>query len=148
MRKSKIFVCLIVQRHTILCCKHIFSVVTLRMVNVYTILGPIEIIDGFGNAIIVLLNDTILHIKDALLSNRSKRNLLSFGDVLRNRYHFETINKQNKVCLYITSYKISLKTIHEKLEASPMSLYCVLIQAIESYVIMSWRLINPDEFGL
>ena len=43
---------------------------------------------------------------------------------------------------------MGLKTIHEKLEASSMGLYCVMIKAVETYSTISWRLINPDQFGL
>ena len=72
----------------------------------------------------------VLFIEDALLSNRLNKNLLSFRDVLRKRYHLDIVNEQNKKCLYITSYKMGLKTIHEKPEAFAMSLYCVTIQDI------------------
>ena len=82
--------------HTIPCGKYIFSNVILHKVNVQTILGHAEIIDSFGNATIVLRNDTTLHIEDTLLSSRSKRNLLSFKDVHRDGYHLETMNEQNK----------------------------------------------------
>ena len=43
---------------------------------------------------------------------------------------------------------MGLKTIHEKLEASSMGLYCVMIKAVETYSTISWRLVNPDQFGL
>ena len=91
---------------------------------------------------------TILHIENAFLSSRSKRNLLSFKDVRRNGYHVETIYEQNKEYIGITSYKMGLKTIHEKLEASSMGLYCVMIKAVETYSTIPWRLVNPDQFGL
>ena len=47
------------------------------------------------------------------------------------------VNKQKKECLYIISYKMGLKTIHEKPEAYAMDLHCVPIQAIESYATIS-----------
>ncbi|XP_017982368.1 PREDICTED: uncharacterized protein LOC108663281 [Theobroma cacao] len=80
--------------------------------------SPVGIIDGLGNATIVLPNGTTLHIEDALLSSRSKKNLLSYKDVRRTGHHLETIDEQNKEFLCITSYKMGQKTIHEKLEAS------------------------------
>ena len=43
---------------------------------------------------------------------------------------------------------MGLKTIHEKLEASSMGLYYVMIKAVETYSTISWRLVNPDQFGL
>ena len=121
---------------------------TLRKVNVHTISGPVKMIDGSGNATIMLSNGTILHIEDALLSTKIKRNLLSFKDVRRNGYNLETIIEADIDCLCIISYKMGIKTIHEKIKASISGLYCVPIRAIESYATMSWKLINPDEFGL
>ena len=46
--------------------------------NVNTISGPVETIKGSENAMIILPNCTTLYLEDALLSNRSKRNLLTF----------------------------------------------------------------------
>ena len=43
---------------------------------------------------------------------------------------------------------MGLETIHEKLEASSMGLYCVMIKGVETYSTISWRLVNPDQFGL
>ena len=134
--------------HTIFRSRHFFSSMTLRKAHVHTIYGPIPIIDGFGNATIVLAKGTIPHIENAFLSSRSKRNLLSFKDVRRNGYHVEIIYEQNKEYIGITSYKMGLKTIHEKLEASSMGLYCVMIKAVETYSTISWRLVNPNQFGL
>ena len=123
--------------HSILKDKNYFSTMTLRKVNVHTISGPIEMIDGSGNATIMLPNGIILHIENALLSTKIKRNLLSFKNVRRNGYHLETINDNDIDCLYIISYKIGIKTIHEQLKASISGLYCVPIRAIESYASMS-----------
>ena len=134
--------------HTIFRSRHFFSSMTLHKTHVHTISGPIPIIDGFGNATIVLPKGTILHIENAFLSSRSKRNLLSFKDVRRDGYHVETIYEQNKEYIGITSYKMGLKTIHEKLEASSMGLYCVMIKAVETYSTISWRLVNSYQFGL
>ena len=100
--------------HTIFRSRHFFSSMTLRKTHVHTISGPIPIIDGFGNATIVLPKGTILHIENAFLSSRSKRNLLNFKDVRRNGYHVETIYEQNKEYIGITSYKMGLKTIQRR----------------------------------
>ena len=43
---------------------------------------------------------------------------------------------------------MGLKTIHEKLEASSVGLYCIMIKAVETYSTISWRLVNPNKFGL
>ena len=80
-------------RQIILCGKHFFSYVTLRKTNVHILLDPVEIIDGFGNATIILSNGITLHVNDALLKSKLKRNLLSFQDVLRKEYHLETMNE-------------------------------------------------------
>ena len=124
--------------HTTLCGNHFFSSVTLRKANVHRMLGPVEIIDCSRNTIIVLPNCTTLHIEDALLSGRLKRNLLNFKVVHYNGYHLETVNEQNKECLYINSYKMAQNTILEKFEALVMELYCVFILAIKSYSTMFW----------
>ena len=73
--------------HSILKDKNYFSTMTLRITNIHTISGPVEMIDGSGNATIMLPNDTILHIEDAVLSTKTKRNLLSFKDVRDRRAH-------------------------------------------------------------
>jgi len=134
--------------HTILCGKHFCSNVTLRKENVQITSSPVNIIDGYGTATVILPNGTTLYLEDALLSGRSKRNLLSYKDVRRNGYHLETANEQNKEFLCITSYMMGQKTIHEKLEASSMGLYFVPIRVIESYATMPWKLMNPDVFEL
>ena len=105
--------------------KNYFSTMTLRKTNIHTISGPVEMINGFGNATIMLPNGTILHIKDALLSTKTKRNLLSFKDVRRNGYYLQTIIEADINCLCIISYKMGIKTIHKKIKASISGLYCV-----------------------
>ena len=59
--------------HSILMDKNYFSSMTLRKANVHTISGPVEMIDGSENTTIMLPNDTMLHIKDALLSTKTKK---------------------------------------------------------------------------
>ena len=66
---------------------------TLHKENAHIISDPVEIIDGSGNATIVLSECTNLYIEDVLLSSRSKMNLLNFRDVLRNGYHIDTVNE-------------------------------------------------------
>ncbi|KAI3457947.1 hypothetical protein Pfo_014610 [Paulownia fortunei] len=95
--------------------------------------SPIEIIDGSGNVIIILLIGTTLQIENALLSDRSKRNLLSFKGVRHNGYYLEILIENNKKCICITSYEMKKRTIHEKFEATASGLYC---------------LVNPKIFGL
>ena len=63
--------------YIIFCCKEYFSNLILRKSNVHTISGPVKIIEGSMNATIILPKGSTWHLKDALLSSRSKRNLLS-----------------------------------------------------------------------
>ena len=139
MIEKKKDVCLLdsATTHSILKDKNYFSTMTLRKANVHTISGSVEMIDGSGNATIMLPNGTTLHIEDALLSAKTKRNLLSFKDVPRNGYHLKTINENDIDCLYITSYKMRIKIIYEKLIASNSGLYCVFIRVIESNATIS-----------
>ena len=140
---------LIVQQHIqILSGKEYFLNLTLCKVKVYTISGLIKIIKGSENTMIILPNSTTLHLKDALLSSRSKKNLFSFQDARCSGYHLETLNADNIDSLCIISYKMGIKTIHEKLETSNWGLYYVPIRYIKSDATMSWKLVNPDEFGL
>ena len=152
MIEKKEDVCLLdsITTHSILRDKNYFSSMTLRKVNFHSISGPIEMIDDFRNATIMLPNGTTLHIDDALLSTKTKRNLLGFKDIRHNGYHLETIIEYDIDCLCIISYKIGIKTIHEKIKASISGLYCVPIRAIESYANMSWKLINSMnlDFGM
>ena len=119
-----------------------------RKATVSIISSPVEIIDNSRNAIIILPNDTTLHIDNALLSTKIKRNLLSFKDTRYIGYQLETINENEIDCLCIISYKMGIKTIHEKLKTSISRLYCAPIRAIEFYANMSWKVLKPDEFGL
>ena len=122
--------------HTIINGKFFFSNLTLHKANVQTISSSIEIIDCSGKATIILSNGTTLYFEDTLLSNRSKKNLLSFKDVRRNGYHLEIINENNNNCLCFTSYKMG-RTIHWKLDTLISRLYCAPIRVIESYTTMS-----------
>ena len=139
MIEKKDNICLLdsAMTYSILNGKNYFSSLTLCKANVHTISSPVEMIDGSGNAIIMLPNDTILHIEDALLSTKTKKNLLSFKNVCRNGYYLETIIEADIDCFCIIFYKMCIKTIHEKIKASISRLYCVPIRAIKSYAIMS-----------
>ena len=68
--------------------------------NVNTILGPIDLIQGSGKAIIILPSETKIQINDVLYYAKSKWNLLSFKDIRQNGYHIETMtdgsNWENK----------------------------------------------------
>ena len=58
-----------------------FSNFTLAQSNVHTISGPVNLIKGSSKATIILPKGTKLQIEDALYSNKSSRNLLSFKNI-------------------------------------------------------------------
>ena len=134
--------------HTILNDKAFFTSVTLRKSQVKTLAGPVELIDGFGTASLVLPHGTVLHLEDALLSGRSRRNLLSFRDVRLNGYHIETLLENGIEFLCVTSQKQGNRVILEKLEMDSFGLYTIPVRAHESYATKFWRLVDPDIFGL
>ena len=114
--------------HTILRDKKYFSNLTLVPFNVQTILSPVDLIKGFIRAIIVLSNDTMFQIDDALYSNKSNRNLLSFKNIRRNVYYIETMNHNRNEYLLITGQKQILK----QLIYSSYVLYQTTIRPLES----------------
>ena len=81
--------------HTILRNKKYFSTLMMKRINVSTISGSTNIIEGSGRATIKLPWGTEIKIIDALYSPLSQRNLLSFKDIRNNGYHIETINEEN-----------------------------------------------------
>ena len=99
--------------HTILRDQKYFSHITLDEVNVKTILGLADLIDGSGRATIMLPCGTIFHINDVLYSVRSRRNLLSFKDIRHNGYHIETTYDNSKEYLCITHIVSSQKLVVE-----------------------------------
>ena len=116
--------------HTILQDKRHFLDLALTNVNVSTISGTANLIEGSERANIMLPNGTMFHINNALYSNKSIRNLLSFKDIRRNGYHIETINEGNIECLYNTSIVFGKKLITEKVSAFSFGLYHTNIKSI------------------
>ena len=84
---------------------------TLIKVNVSIISSITNLVGGYGKANIILSNRTRLHINYALYSSKSRKNLLSFKYIRRNRYHIETINEDNLEYLYIISIMSGQKLI-------------------------------------
>jgi len=117
----------------------------MREVNVSTISGTTNIIEGFRRASILLPRGTRLHIKNAFYSPKSNRNLLSFKDIRLNGYHIETNNEGDIEYLYITRIESNKKCILEKLLAFSYGLYYTYINAIEMHVIVSQKLRNKNE---
>ena len=110
---------------------------TLIKSNVSTISGTTNLVKGSRIANITLPNGTRFHINDALYSSKSRRNLLNFKDIRRNRYHIETMNKDNVEYIYSTSIISSQKLIMEKLLAFSFRLYHTIIKLMLSYVVMN-----------
>ena len=145
LKKNEDDVCLVdcATTHTILRDKGYFLELTLIKVNVSTISGTTNLVEGSGKANITLQNGTRFHINDALYSSKSRRNLLNFKDIRRNRYHIETMNKDNVEYIYSTSIISGQKLIMEKLPTFSSGLYHTTIKSIESYVVMNQKFNDP-----
>ena len=134
--------------HTILRDKKYFSNFTLAQSNVYIVSGPVNLIKGSDKATIILPKGNKLQIEDALYSNKSSRNLLSFKDIRRNRYHIETMNHDANEYLLITSIIFGQKCILEQLSSLSCRLYQTTIRSIESYVVMNQKFNDSNAFLL
>ena len=89
--------------HTILRDKKYFSNFTLAQSNVHTISGPVDLIKGSGRATIILPKSTKFQIEDALYSNKSSRNLLSFKDIRRCKTReIPIFGKKGKIVISVT----------------------------------------------
>ena len=130
--------------HTILLDKKYFSNLTLVPFNVQTISDPIDLIKGFGRATIVLPNGTKFQIDDALYSNKSNRNLLSFKDIHRIGYHIENMSHNGNEYLLITGQK----QIFENLISSSYGLYQTTIRPLESHAVMNHKFNDLKAFLL
>ena len=97
--------------HTILCDKKHFSNISLVKSNVNTILGLVDLIQGFERTTIILPSGTKIHINDALYYAKSKQNLLSFKDIPQNGYHIETMNDDSNKYLLISLVILGKKHI-------------------------------------
>ncbi|GAV62394.1 hypothetical protein CFOL_v3_05918, partial [Cephalotus follicularis] len=106
-------------------------------VNVRTISGTSDLIEGSGMTSFVLSDRTQMRITDILYSTKSRRNLLSFKDIRRNGYHIETKNESGKEYLYITGNASGRKQILEKLPGISSGLYIMKIREIESHNIVN-----------
>lgn len=89
--------------HTIFEDEKHFSSLTLLKANVNTISVAANMTNFSGRANIMLPRETKFVLNDTLFLSRSKRNLLNFKYIRRNRYHVETINEINVDYLYTTS---------------------------------------------
>ena len=134
--------------HTILLDKKYFSNFTLAQSNVHTISGPVDMIKGSRIATIILPKGTKFQIEDALYSNKSSRNLLSFKDIRPNGYHIETMNHDENEYLLITSIIFGQKCILKQLLSLSCGLYQTTIRSIESYDVMNQKFNDSNAFLL
>ena len=134
--------------HTILLDKKYFSNFTLTQSNVHTISGPVDMIKGSRIATIILPKGTKFQIEDAIYSNKSSRNLLSFKDIRRNGYHIETMNHDENEYLLITFIISGQKCILEQLLSLSCGLYQTTIRSIESYDVMNQKFNDSNAFLL
>ena len=114
--------------------------------NVNTISGPVDLIQGFEIATIILPRGTKIHINDVFYSAKSKRNLLSFKNIRRNGYHIETMNDDSNEYLLITSIIYGGKHILEKLPSYSCGLYQTIIKPMESHVVMNQKFYDLKTF--
>ena len=125
--------------HTILRDKKYFSYLIMQKTNINTILGSTNLIEGSGRANILLLGGTKLYINDALYSEKSQRNLLSFKDICINGYHIETTSIDNIEYLCITNIMLGKKTVLERLPTYSSGLYYTKISTIEVHTIINQK---------
>ena len=91
-----------------------------------TLLGPSNLIEGYGKTRIMLSNGIILTIDETLYSPRFERTLLSLKDIRDNNYHAETYVENEVEFLCIISYEYGQKHILEKMKRIPSGLYTIL----------------------
>ena len=132
-------VCLIdsATMHTILKNLTYFSYLKRQTTSVSTICGNAKLIEGSGGAHIILPKGTKLVIEEAIYSEKSQRNILSFKDIRKNGYHIETTNEGNVEYLCITTIVSGKKSVQEKLLAFCSGLYYTNISSIEAHAIVN-----------
>ncbi|KAM1007746.1 hypothetical protein ACFX2A_004365 [Malus domestica] len=121
--------------HTVLRERIYFTNFVPKNAPLTTLSGPSNLIEGYGQARIMLSNGTILTIAEALYSPRSGRTLLSFKDIRDNNYHAETHVENGVEFLCVTSYEYGQKRILEKMERNPSGLYTTTIRPIECHYV-------------
>ncbi|KAG7556749.1 Reverse transcriptase RNA-dependent DNA polymerase [Arabidopsis suecica] len=128
--------------HTILKDKRYFINLTLKNANISTIAGIASLIEGHGQAHILLPKGTHLEISDALYSPSSKRSLLSFKDIRLNGFHIETKGEGNKEFLNIIEITQGHKKVLETIPALSTGLYYAKIDMIEANMAMNKEFIE------
>ncbi|KAM1067895.1 hypothetical protein ACFX2B_022894 [Malus domestica] len=92
-----------VTTHTILLEQHYFTNFIPKKAHLTTLSSLSNLIEGYRKARIMLSNGTVLTIKEALYSPRSRRTLPSVRDIRDNQYHIETTEDNGSEFLCITS---------------------------------------------
>nr|KYP34344.1 hypothetical protein KK1_044725 [Cajanus cajan] len=123
--------------HTILKNNKFFSNLVMQEINISTISGTTNIIEGSGRANILLPGGMKLHIKNTLYSSNSYRNLLSFNDIRLNEFHIETNNEWNVKYFYITKLYLNKKEVLEKLPTFSYGLYCTYVNTVETHILVN-----------
>ena len=118
--------------HTILRDKRYFMNLTMQSAKVQTIAGEASLIEGHGQAYVMMPKGTHLEIKTALYSPSSRRSLLSFKDIRLNGFHLETWEEGNKEFLNITLITKGNKKILETMPAMSTGLYYARISMVEA----------------
>ena len=146
---GKLVVSLIVAiTHTILYEHRYFSNLIPNRIPFTTILGPLNLIEGYGMARLLLSNGTEFTIKEAIFSPRSRRILLSFKDIRENNYHAKTTKENGMVYLCITSYLSGHKHILKKMECHSYGLHIIAIRSIEANYITGQKLMDSSTYLL
>ncbi|KAG7557098.1 Reverse transcriptase RNA-dependent DNA polymerase [Arabidopsis suecica] len=107
-----------------------------------TIADIASLIEGHGQAHILLSKGTHLEISDALYSPSSKRSLLSFKDIRLNGFHIETKGEGNKEFLNIIEITQGHKKVLETIPALSTGLYYAKIDMIEANMAMNKEFIE------
>ncbi|KAG7529155.1 GAG-pre-integrase domain [Arabidopsis suecica] len=107
-----------------------------------TIAGIASLIEGHGQAHILLSKGTHLELSGALFSPSSKRSLLSFKDIRLDGFHIETKGEGNKEFLNIIEITKGHKKVLETIPALSTSLYYAKIDMIEANMAMNKEFIE------
>lgn len=111
--------------------------VHLKNASISTIAGIANLIEGHGQAHILLPKGTHLELSDALYSPSSKRSLLSFKDIRLDGFHVETKGEGNQEFLNIVEITQGHKKVLETIPALSTGLYYTKINMIEANMAMN-----------
>ena len=101
--------------HTILRNRQLFTELVPYKSSMTTLIGTSQVVKGRETAELMLPNDIVINVIDALYSPRTNRTLLSFKDTHANGYHFDTFEENGEEFLCITSQENDRRRIVEKM---------------------------------